>query len=47
MDVTATVTRAFDVAVAYAMVPSVISAVIGVGVAVLLLRGKAPAPDEM
>jgi hypothetical protein len=29
------------------MVPSVISAVIGVGVAVLLLRGKAPAPDEM
>ena len=47
MDVTATVTRAFDVAVAYAMVPSVITAVIGVGVAVLLLRGKAPAPDEM
>ena len=47
MDVTATVTRAFDVAVAYAMVPSVISAVIGVGVAVLRLRGKAPAPDEM
>ena len=47
MDVTATVTRAFDVAVAYAMVPSVISAVIGVGVAVLLPRGKAPAPDEM
>ena len=47
MDVTATVTRAFDVAVAYAMVPSVITAVIGVGVAVLLLRGKAPEPDEM
>ena len=47
MDVTATVTKAFDVAVAYAMVPSVITAVIGVGVAVLLLRGAAPASDEM
>ena len=47
MDVTATVTKAFDVAVAYAMVPSVITAVIGVGVAVLLLRGAAPASDEL
>lgn len=47
MEVAATVTKAFDVAVAYAMVPSVITAVIGVGVAVLLLRGKAPASDEM
>ncbi len=43
IDASATVTKAFDVAVAYAMVPSVIVAVIGVGVAVLLLRGKTPA----
>jgi hypothetical protein len=47
MDVSKMVTQAFDVAVAYAMVPSVITAVLGVGVAVLLLRGKAPASDEM
>lgn len=47
MDVPKLVTQAFDVAVAYAMVPSVVTAVIGVGVAVLLLRGKAPASDEM
>ena len=47
MDVMATVTKAFDTAVAYAMIPSLVTAVIGVGVAVVLLRGKAPASDEM
>ncbi|MGI9116416.1 MAG: MFS transporter [Gaiellales bacterium] len=44
--VDAIVTKAFDVAVAYAMIPSVVTAVIGVGVAVLLLRGTAPPADE-
>jgi hypothetical protein len=29
------------------MIPSLVTAVIGVGVAVVLLRGKAPASDEM
>ena len=46
MDVMATVTKAFDTAVAYAMIPSLVTAVLGVGVAVVLLRGKAPASDE-
>ncbi len=39
-DVMVTVTKAFDVALAYAMLPSVIVAVLGAGLAVLLLRGK-------
>ncbi len=39
-DVMSTVTKAFDVALAYAMLPSVIVAVLGAGLAVLLLRGK-------
>jgi len=47
MDVMATVTQAFDAAVAYAMLPSLLTAVIGVGIAVVLLRCRAPAADEM
>ncbi len=39
-DVMATVTKAFDVALAYAMLPSVLVAVLGAGLAVLLLRDK-------
>ncbi len=46
VDVSATITTAFDVAVAYAMVPSVITAVIGVGIAVMLLRGRTPVTPE-
>ena len=38
----AIVARAFDLAIAYAIVPSVVTSVLGVGVAVLLLRGTAP-----
>lgn len=41
-------TTAFDLAVAYAMIPSVITAIlgVGVGVAMLLLRGRMPASGE-
>ena len=45
-NVQAIITKAFDVAVAYAMIPSVITSVIGVGIAALLLRGRAPKSDE-
>ncbi|MFM7553142.1 MAG: MFS transporter [Actinomycetota bacterium] len=41
VDAQAVVTKAFDVAVAYAMLPMVLFAVIGVGVA-FLLRGRSP-----
>ncbi len=43
-------TTAFDLAVAYPMIPSVITAIlgvgVGVGVAMLLLRGRMPASGE-
>jgi EmrB/QacA subfamily drug resistance transporter len=46
VDADAVVTKAFDVAVAYAMLPSLLFAVLGVGLAVLLLRGRAPSPPS-
>jgi EmrB/QacA subfamily drug resistance transporter len=42
VDVPSVVTRAFDTAIAYAMLPSLIAAVLGVVAAALLLRDTAP-----
>jgi len=46
VDAQTIVVKAFDAAVAYAMIPSVITAILGVGVAVMLLRGTSAPADE-